>query len=232
VDEATWQALNADTAPVLMEYTLAQEDVAGPYVQVPEDMMEKSKLTALGYSSAVEAIGEKFHVSPSLLKLMNPGRAFDRGDERVWVPNTITAPPQTKAARVVVDKSDSTVVALDAAGKVLAHYPATVGSEYDPLPVGEWKINGVRKNPEFHYNPKLFWDADPSHSKAKIAAGPNNPAGVVWIDLSKEHYGIHGTPEPGRVGHTQSHGCIRLTNWDAAELSQMVSPKTPATLQE
>ena len=102
---------------------------------------------------------------------------------------------------------------VDAADKTIARYPASTGSEHDPLPIGEWKIKGVARNPDFHYNPKLFWDADPAHAKAKIAPGPNNPVGMVWVDLSKEHYGIHGTPEPSKVGKTESHGCIRLTNW-------------------
>jgi lipoprotein-anchoring transpeptidase ErfK/SrfK len=231
VDAQTWQALAADTAPVLIEYTINQEDVAGPFAPVPKDMIEQASLPALGFTSAGEELGERFHVSPKLLMLMNPGKAFDRAGTVIWVPNVMTAPPP-KAASVVVDRSDSTVTALDTHGKVIAAYPATIGSEHDPLPVGKWKINGVQKNPTFQYNPELFWDADPSHSKARIAPGPNNPVGVVWIDLSKEHYGIHGTPEPASVGHTQSHGCIRLTNWDAWELSQMVAPGVPALLQE
>jgi lipoprotein-anchoring transpeptidase ErfK/SrfK len=131
-----------------------------------------------------------------------------------------------------VDASDKTVAAFDAAGKLVAQYPATTGSEHDPLPIGTWKINGVSKNPSFHYNPDLFWDADAKDEKTTIKPGPNNPVGVVWIDLSKPHYGIHGTPEPSTIGKTQSHGCIRLTNWDAAELAQMVAPGMPAILQE
>jgi lipoprotein-anchoring transpeptidase ErfK/SrfK len=107
-----------------------------------------------------------------------------------------------------------------------------MGSVHDPLPLGNWKILGVARNPVFHYNPKLFWDANPSHGAAKIAAGPNNPVGVVWIDLSKKNYGIHGTPEPSSIGKSQSHGCVRLTNWDAAALAQAVGPGTPAVLQE
>jgi lipoprotein-anchoring transpeptidase ErfK/SrfK len=121
---------------------------------------------------------------------------------------------------------------VDASGKTYAQFPATMGSEHDPLPLGEWKIKGVAKNPTFHYNPALFWDANPTHAKATIPAGPNNPVGVVWVDLSKEHYGIHGTPEPSKIGKTQSHGCIRLTNWDAMALSQAVSPGMLAVLQE
>jgi lipoprotein-anchoring transpeptidase ErfK/SrfK len=133
---------------------------------------------------------------------------------------------------VIVDKSESTVTLLDASGKTIAHFPASAGSQHDPLPLGTWKINGVARNPPFHYNPKLFWDADPGHGKAKIAAGPNNPVGVVWIDLSKDHYGIHGSPEPSTIGKTQSHGCIRLTNWDAMAMAQAVAPGVPAILQE
>lgn len=120
----------------------------------------------------------------------------------------------------------SSLTIEDGDGRVLFHAPATVGSEHDPLPVGTWKVTSVQRNPKFHYNPALFWDADPTHSKATIPPGPNNPVGVVWIDLSKEHYGVHGTPEPSRIGHTQSHGCIRLTNWDAARVAARAAPGT------
>ena len=137
-----------------------------------------------------------------------------------------------KAASVVLYKSDSSVEALDASGKVIASYPATMGSVHDPLPIGAWEINGVSSSPSFFYDPALFWNADESHAKAKIAPGPNNPVGVVWMDLSKKNYGIHGTPEPSRIGKNSSHGCIRLTNWDAAELSHLVAAGTPAVLQE
>jgi lipoprotein-anchoring transpeptidase ErfK/SrfK len=108
----------------------------------------------------------------------------------------------------------------------------TTGSEKDPLPIGEWKVNGVGLQPEFRYNPDLFWDADPSHSKATLANGPNNPVGVVWIDLSKNHYGLHGTPEPANIGKTASHGCVRLTNWDALKLAGLVKPGTRVIFTE
>ena len=231
VGRVTWQALAADAAPVLVEYEVAAQDVAGPFQPIPEDMMEKSKLPALSYTAVEEALGEKFHCSPKLLARLNPGSAIGQAGAKIVVPNVHTEVPG-KAASVVVDRSDLAVTALDAGGQILARYPASVGSEHDPLPVGEWKIKGVAKNPPFHYNPELFWDGDPTHAKAKVAAGPNNPVGVVWIDLSKEHYGIHGTPEPSMISRTQSHGCIRLTNWDAAELGEMVSPGIPAILQD
>ena len=231
IDQDTWAALNQDSAPALVAYTIAAADVAGPFTVIPADMAEKSKLAALGYASAAEGLGEKFHASPALLKKLNPGKDLTRQGTEILVPN-VEAPALPKGAKVVVTKSTSTVALVDAAGKILAHFPASMGSERDPLPLGNWKIQGVAKNPVFHYNPKLFWDANPGQTAAKIPAGPNNPVGVAWIDLSKKNYGIHGTPEPSSIGKSQSHGCIRLTNWDAAALAQAVAPGMPAVLQE
>ncbi len=231
VEEKTWRVLNADTAPALFRAAIAPEDLGGPFTPVPEDMMEKAKLPALSYSSPLEAIAEKYHASPALLQKLNPGSGFDRAGEEILAPNVIVAPPK-EAASIVVSKSRHSVTALDAVGKVLSRYPATSGSAHDPLPIGQWKILGVGRRPSFHYSPDLFWDAKGYDGKALIAPGPNNPVGVAWIDLSKEHYGIHGTPEPSQVGKTESHGCIRLTNWDVTELSNMVGPGTPAILEE
>ena len=266
-------------------YTISAADVAGPFIdRLPDDMMEKSKLPALGYTSVLELLGERFHASPKLLQRLNPNAKFERG-ETITVPNVEpfiapglkTAQQQTDAAPARSDATPSadaaraggtapskaqngspskpqnaspalpkpaggpfTVTVTDrtkslevqnAAGEVVFHAPVTVGSENDPLPVGEWKVNGISRNPAFNYNPKLFWDADASHAKAKIPAGPNNPVGVVWIDLSKEHYGIHGTPEPSRIGYTESHGCIRLTNWDAMRVADLLSPGTKVILR-
>lgn len=133
---------------------------------------------------------------------------------------------QPQAARVVVSKSKGTLKAYDENDKLVAVFTATMGSEHDPLPLGRWKVLGVAKNPPFHYNPDLFWDAKAGDEKAKLPPGPNGPVGVVWIDISKPHYGIHGTPHPETIGRAESHGCVRLTNWDAARLAQMVSGKT------
>jgi lipoprotein-anchoring transpeptidase ErfK/SrfK len=132
---------------------------------------------------------------------------------------------------VIVSKEASIATVYDAAGAVIFHAPVTSGSERDPLPIGTWTVTAVSKNPAFNYNPDLFWDADPSHAKAKIPPGPNGPVGVVWIDISKEHYGLHGTPEPGRIGYTSSHGCVRLTNWDAARLAALVRKGTPVVFE-
>jgi lipoprotein-anchoring transpeptidase ErfK/SrfK len=232
IDEPTWATLNRDSTPVLTQYRILDADVAGPFVSIPTDMMEKSKLSALGFASPAEALGEKFHASPKLLQQLNPGKDLGRAGEEIIVPNVESSAALPKAAKVVVDKSDSAITLVDSSGKTLAHFPASTGSKHDPLPLGTWKIQGIAKNPVFYYNPQLFWDADPSLGKAKIPAGPNNPVGVVWIDLSKAHYGIHGTPEPSKIGRTQSHGCIRLTNWDAAALAQAVSAGVAVILQE
>lgn len=230
VDADTAAALGLDTADVLVAYTLTPADVAGPFREIPSDMEAKAALDRLGYTSALEALGEKFHASPALLRQLNPGARLEAG-ARWRVPNVADA-RLPEGGRVVVDESDSVVMLLGPDGKTVAQWPATMGSAHDPLPIGEWTIKGVARDPVFHYNPDLFWDAEPGHSKAEIAPGPNNPVGVVWIDLSKDHYGIHGTPEPSTIGKTQSHGCIRMTNWSARALAEAVAPGTVAILRE
>jgi lipoprotein-anchoring transpeptidase ErfK/SrfK len=234
VDVNTWAALNADKAPLLIQYVVTADDEKGPFVQIPHDMMQQAKLPYLGYSSPLDELSERFHSSPELIKALNPNADFSKAGETLTAPNVLVMPPggPGSAARVVVSKTESSVRAYDAQGKLLAFYVATIGSEHDPLPIGDWKILGVSHNPVFHYNPNLFWDAKATDEKATIHAGPRNPVGLVWIDLSKPHYGIHGTPDPSLIGHTFSHGCIRLTNWDAVELAGMVKPGTEAVLKE
>ena len=232
LDAPTWAALNADTAPALVTYTLTDADVAGPFLAIPEDMADKAKLPALGYASAPEGLGEKFHVSTTLIQRLNPGKDLGKAGEQIVVPNVLGTEPLPKAGKIIVDRSDKTLALLDTAGKVIAQYPSSSGTDKDPLPIGTWKVNGVSKNPKFHYNPKLFWDAEPGEKKATIPPGPNNPVGLAWIDLSKDHYGIHGTPVPGSIGKTQSHGCIRLTNWDVMAVTESVGPGTAVILQE
>ncbi|WP_234446552.1 L,D-transpeptidase [Luteimonas sp. MC1750] len=232
LDEATWKVLNGDAAPVLVQYAITAADAAGPYAALPEGMMERAKLDALGYEDVAEALGERFHASPALLKRLNPGKDLTAAGTTIVVPGLATAAALPAIARVVVDKSDSVVQLVAADDTVVAQFPASTGSEHDPLPLGEWTIKGVARDPTFHYNPELFWDADPSHAKATLQPGPNNPVGVAWVDLSKEHYGIHGTPEPGHVGKTDSHGCIRLANWHVSLLADAVKPGMPALLQE
>ena len=221
-------SLGAGGVPVTVKYTLTAEDVAGPFTDViPADMMAKAALPRLSFTSVLEAIGERFHAAPALLERLNPGVQFAQGVE-IIVPN-VGEPWSSPggAAEVVVSKAESSLRVLDGSGKILFFAPVTSGSEHDPLPLGDWKVMGISRDPTFNYNPSLFWDADPSHAKAKVPPGPNNPVGVVWIDLSKEHYGIHGSPEPGKIGHTESHGCVRLTNWDATTVAGLVKAGTP-----
>ncbi|HEU4853646.1 MAG TPA: L,D-transpeptidase [Telluria sp.] len=232
VNRKTWEALNATPAPALTTYVLLDADVAGPFEPIPESMADKAKLATLGFTSAVEALAEKFHMSPSLLKRLNPGKDFTLAGEEIVVANVLDTEPLPKAGKIVVDKSDHTLTLLDASGQVIAQFPSSTGSEKDPLPIGSFKVKHITANPAFFYNPKLFWDADPADTKSKIAPGPNNPVGVAWIDLSKDHYGIHGTPEPSAVGKSQSHGCIRLTNWDVAALVKSVPAGIEVILQE
>ena len=249
----------APSGEALTTYTITAEDAAGPFIeQVPADMMQMSKLPALGYTSIVEALAERFHTTPPFLQQLNPGVQFTAG-QQIQVPNVepmtmpVASPQPAKqnAQRgrnasanpapeapakpdvvLTVSKTTSAATATDAAGKVIFYAPVTTGSEHDPLPIGEWKVNGVQLNPTFRYNPDLFWDAEPSHTKATIPAGPNNPVGLVWIDISKPHYGLHGTPEPSTIGRTQSHGCVRLTNWDALRLAALVKPGTRVVFKE
>lgn len=223
----------------IIPYVISNEDVAGPFTKLPRVtgrdagehlMLKEAKRRQLNYESPLELLAEKFHSSPRLLVELNPRKIFSKAGAELQVPD-VQSPPPTDAASVVVDASTRTVTALAGDGKVLASYPATVGSVHDPLPVGTWKVVEVTWYPHFKYNPNLFWDAGNKHARAVLPPGPNNPVGIVWIGLSKEHYGIHGTPQPSRIGVTESHGCIRLTNWDAGELGKMVHVGTPIVLQ-
>ncbi len=231
LDDATWAVLKADPSPTLDVYTLTAEDIAGPYAPVPAAMGDKARLPRLGYANLLEALGEKFHSSPALLRKLNPGRTFKRAGEQLLVPNVANAPPLPKAATILVDATEGTLTLLDATGMPIAQFPASTGSKHDPLPEGRWTVLGVAVNPDYRYNPKLFWDAKPGDVKARIAPGPNNPVGVAWIDLSKDHYGIHGTPEPANIGKTQSHGCIRLTNWDVMKVVKAIARGATVLLQ-
>jgi len=232
----SWHALGGDRAePTLMAYTISDADMKGPFEKnIPRELAEQASLPALGYRSPLEMLGERFHVSPALLTKINKGTPFSAGRE-IQVPAVTPFDPNTKPTpdpaagdlSVSVSRDESALRATRADGAVVFWAPVTTGSEHDPLPTGDWKVDGVQWHPVFHYNPKLFWDAKPSDTRADVKAGPNNPVGVVWIDLSKEHYGLHGTPEPGNIGHTESHGCVRLTNWDAARVAALVKPGTP-----
>lgn len=237
-DAATWQKLVAVSGnQIVVPYTVSPEDMKGPFTpEIPEDMLEKSKLPALGYTSLRELLSEKFHCSPELLQRLNPQAKLAAAGEQLRVPNVRPAGPPEKGqapadTQVIVSKGGGTLT-VKRGNQAVFFAPVTSGSEHDPLPLGEWKVTSISLHPTFNYNPDLFWDAEPEHTKAKIPPGPNNPVGVVWIDISKPHYGLHGTPEPKTIGKTESHGCVRLTNWDALTLAGLVKVGTPVIFAE
>ena len=229
LDTQTWKSLStASAGPTWVEYTITPEDAAGPYLPgIPEDMDEKAKLERLGYTSILEMLGERFHAAPGLLRHLNPRSRFVASD-KIKVPNTRLHAATVEAGEVRVEVSrEAGTLTVDRDGEMLFFAPVTSGSEHDPLPIGDWKVKGVAHDPPFRYSPDLFWNSEATDSKAVIPPGPNNPVGVVWIDLDKPHYGLHGTPEPRTIGRTASHGCVRLTNWDATTVAGLVKPGTP-----
>ena len=231
IDAEMWKMLDTHTAPLLVPYAITEADMKGPFEPIPKEAAEQAKMKWMGFESPEEGLGEKFHMSPALLAELNPGMKPLTAGEQITVVD-VTRPSANRALRVVVSKSKRTVTALGAGDKVLAQYPATIGGDHDPLPIGTWKITIVDRNPWFNWDPVHFWNVDPKIAAEKLPPGPNNPVGVVWMGLSKEHYGIHGTPDPGHVRHGESYGCIRLTNWDAEDLSLMVVRGTPVILEE
>lgn len=231
---ATWQALGGEGTEITTIYGITEADANGPFTNpIPRDLIEQAKLPALSYQSIVELLAERFHASRALLRRLNPGKRFAAG-ESITVPAVTPFSDRAKSARTAPPEGltievsrEGTLRVIRAGGALEFFAPVTSGSEHDPLPTGQWRVTAVLWRPTFNYNPELFWDANPAHSKAAIKPGPNNPVGVVWMDLNLEHYGIHGTPEPSRIGHNQSHGCVRLTNWDAADVAGLVKVGTP-----
>jgi lipoprotein-anchoring transpeptidase ErfK/SrfK len=228
LDRELWDKLaSASGDPVIANYTISEADVRGPFAEeIPKKMERMKDLPRLSYTSPKEALAEKFHMSPELLSALNPGEKFDVAGHTILVANLPTGSLQEKVNRISVDKAKQELRAFDASGKLLAYYPATVGSEEKPAPSGTLKVTAVKKNPTYHYNPAYAFKGVRTTQPFTIEPGPNNPVGVVWIGLTGEGYGIHGTPEPSKVGKTQSHGCVRLTNWDALQLASNVSKGT------
>ncbi len=225
VDAALLAALrDGGQEPVMTRYTLTDEDVAGPFGAVPEGMEAMAELAATHYESAAEAIAEKFHMSQEMLRALNPGADFAAAGSTLTVAATRIAAIDGKVARIEVDGAGAALHAYAADGRLLASYPATVGSADFPSPSGKMEVRALAPAPAYYFSPKgRAWGPD---KKLTIAPGPNNPVGSTWIDLTKEGYGIHGTPDPRLIGKTSSHGCVRLTNWDAQELGKAVEPGT------
>jgi lipoprotein-anchoring transpeptidase ErfK/SrfK len=220
---AVWETLVADASPTLTDYVITPEDVAGPFTpDIPKDDYEAmARLPALGYGSPLEALAEKFHMDEPLLQALNPGVDFSKAGTTIIVAALGPEGLESKVTRIEIDNAKGTLKAYADGDKLLAVYPATVGSTERPAPVGEWAVNTVAPRPTYTYDPSRLTFGKPK-AKLTLKAGPNNPVGSTWIDLTKDTYGIHGTPDPKLVNKRASHGCVRLTNWDAAELGAAV----------
>lgn len=220
-----WTALqDVSSEPATTDYVIAAEDVKGPFLdRLPTRLEEMKKLPALGYTSAREALAEKFHMSEALLTALNPGKDFDRAGETITVIALEPADKPPAFARLEIDKARETVKAFDAGDSLVAFFPASVGSEEKPTPSGTLKVTSVHRNPTYRYNPDYKFKGVKAKRPFVIKPGPNNPVGTVWVALSEKGYGIHGTSEPARVSKSESHGCVRLTNWDAERLAGSVT---------
>lgn len=216
--------IEVTSGDIVTRYTITEADVSGPFHSVPSTMTGKATLNAVTYESPAEALAEKFHMSQGFLQALNPSVDFGRAGSQITV--VVAGDEQLEAgvARIEVDKAASALRAYDASGKLVATYPATIGSNSFPSPSGTMEVRAVAPEPKYYFDPEnREWGPD---ERLTIAAGPNNPVGSTWIDLTKDGYGIHGSPDPSLIGKTASHGCVRLTNWDAEELAKAVSQGT------
>jgi lipoprotein-anchoring transpeptidase ErfK/SrfK len=222
LDAQVFARLTEGAAPVLTDHVITAQDVVGPFAPVPADLEAMATMRTVGYASPREALAERFHVSEAVLAALNPGVDFARVGQAIVVP-AVSAAPLPEIARIVIDKAESSLRAFDSDGRLLAFYPATIGSPQRPAPSGRLTVLGVAPEPNYTYDPERV-SYDRGDRKLVIPAGPNNPVGSVWIDLSRDTYGIHGTPDPSKIAKTQSNGCVRLTNWSAEQLAASVKP--------
>lgn len=214
-------------AQVIDTYEVTSDDEAAIVPPIPSDYAEMAQLDFLGYESVQEALAERFHMDVDLLVALNPSAGF-RAGETIFVALT-GANRAGQAAQIVADKTLRQVRAYDVEGRLLAAYPATIGSEDNPSPTGTYTVERATPMPSYTYNPRINFQQGENTEVLTIPPGPNGPVGSMWIDLSKPTYGIHGTPEPALIDKTASHGCVRLTNWDAEELASMVQPGVTVT---
>jgi lipoprotein-anchoring transpeptidase ErfK/SrfK len=226
VDELTWLSLGGDaTTDVIAEYTLTEKDVTYDFAdEIPRDYAKQAKMKRLSYTSPQEMLGERFHMSETLLAALNPRQSFFEAGSRILVASGRRSPEKGAALRIDAIKSTGIVLVFGADDRLLASYPATIGSEDTPSPSGDYAIERIARNPNYTYDPEKNFQQGKNTEMLTLPPGPNGPVGTVWIALSKPTFGIHGTPEPAKVSKTSSHGCIRLTNWDAEELADLVKP--------
>lgn len=223
-----WNALTASSSdPVIVNYGIVEKDVKGPFLnKLPARMEDMQGLKSLDYTSPREAIAEKFHMSEALLEALNPGRKFDEAGQTISVANVTASEARPAAVRVEVDKTRQTVRVFGGSGELIAYFPATVGSKEKPTPSGTLKVTSIDANPTYRYNPEYKFKGVRATQAFTINPGPNNPVGSEWIGLSSEGYGIHGTADPSKISKAESHGCVRLTNWDVDRLAKLVKKGT------
>lgn len=235
VDENTFRSIAqaAGSDPVVVPYTLTADDTKGPFVHIPDDVYEKAKLDCLCYESLREELAERFHSTEDFLELLNPGVKVNelQAGATINAPNVRPAVTQDQPdiAKIIISIAGNSYNAFDAAGNVIFHAPTTLGSTYDPSPDETLHVVSITPMPHFHYDPTLYHEVPDSEPDAHMNPGPNSPVGVVWMALSKAHYGMHGTPDPDSIGYASSHGCVRLTNWDAQEVSHRIRNGVPVS---
>jgi lipoprotein-anchoring transpeptidase ErfK/SrfK len=230
LDKDTWDKLAQGSEPLLIEYTISGADLKGPFAdQIPVKYEDRAKLKRLDYTSAAEMLAERFHMDQEFFEELNRGKVLDQAGTAILVANVSTKPVAlgAKAVKLEVDTQNNIVRVLAKDGALLAAYPASIGSEEKPAPSGTLKVVRVARSPTYTYDPDFKFHGVKAKEKVHIAAGPNNPVGSVWIALDQKSYGIHGTAEPSKVGKTDSHGCVRMTNWDALALAKIVRKGMP-----
>lgn len=211
--------------PTFTTHKISEEDASSQFPENPDDFAEMAKDDRLNYESASEMFSERFHMDQGFLEALNPNANFSQAGTTLVIVSHGDEELAAGIAKIEVRKDDNTVAALDEDGKLIASYPATIGSDDFPSPNGEMKVKAIATEPKYYFDPgDQKWGPG---KRLTIAAGPNNPIGGTWIDLGKEGYGIHGSPDPQMVGKRTSHGCVRLTNWDAEELARAVTTGVP-----
>lgn len=221
--QETWDALLAKqgSKPAFVEYTITEEDLKGPYAEsIPSDYALQAKMKGLYYTRVTEMLGEKFHMDEDFLKKLNPKATFKKAGEKLIVANIRNEVPED-IHLIVAHKGAKQLYLFNSRNQMIASFPATIGSSSTPSPTGTYKVTGVAKNPWYSYSPSNFVQGN-NKKPLSLPPGPNGPVGNIWIGLSKKSFGIHGTPNPSAISKTASHGCIRLTNWDANDLGRKV----------
>lgn len=227
LDEKTWEALEKHAESAVTVYSLTGEDISAPIDgPIPEDYAKMAEMDRLGYTSVRELIAERFHMDEDLLAYLNPDAAFAQAGEQIIVADPRADVDAPIVRSIEVDGSAGSLRALDGQGELVAFYPATVGSRANPSPRGTHKVKAIAPDPTYSYRPDVNFTQGDNTEPLTLPSGPNGPVGSMWIDLTEPTFGIHGTPEPSKIDKAASHGCVRLTNWDAEELAQLVKPGT------